>query len=78
MSTESKVSPTVLVLEDEPNLREMLVLVLRDAGCNEFIAKPVKPDELLEMVRGYTSRVTGTKAARNDRERGTSRTTEYV
>ena len=32
MSTESKASPTILVLEDDPNLREMLVLVLREAG----------------------------------------------
>src|SRR5688572_28841074 len=129
MSTESKASPTILVLEDDPNLREMLVLVLRDAGfdvagaenvrealdvarntspdmvlvdimmprvdglnfvrsfratapaplcdvhivalsgldraewrekalvagCNEFISKPVMPDELIEVVRRYTS-----------------------
>ena len=129
MSTESKASTTILVLEDDPKLREMLVLVLRDAGylvaaaenvrealdiarnavpdmvlvdimmprisgldfariiratmpaplrdvpiialsgmdqgewgekalvagCNEFVAKPIMPDELLEVVRRYTS-----------------------
>ncbi len=129
MSAESKASPTIMVLEDDPNLREMFVLVLREAGfdvvgaknvqealdiarnsgpdlvlvdimmpgvnglnfvrafratfpaplcdvpivalsgmdpgewrekalaagCNEFISKPVMPDELIEVVRGYTS-----------------------
>ncbi len=129
MSAESKVSPTILVLEDDPNLREMFVLVLREAGfdvvgaesvrealdvardsgpdlvlvdimmprvdglnfvrafratapaplcdvpivalsgldraewhekalaagCNEFISKPVMPDELIEVVRRHTS-----------------------
>ncbi len=27
----------------------------REAGCNEFIAKPIMPDELIEVVRRYTS-----------------------
>ena len=25
------------------------------AGCNEFVAKPVMPDELIEVVKRYTS-----------------------
>ena len=25
------------------------------AGCNEFIGKPVDPDELMDMIRRYTS-----------------------
>ncbi len=25
------------------------------AGCNEFISKPIKPDELIKVVRRYTS-----------------------
>ena len=134
MATESKLSPTILVLEDDPNLREMLVLVLREAGfgvvgaesvgealkiasdavpdmvlvdimmprvdglnlvralrtgsatplcdvpivalsgldqaewreaaraagCNEFIAKPVMPDQLIAVVRRHTRPAAGT------------------
>ena len=129
MSSGSGNPPTILVVEDEPNLREMLVLVLREAGfdvigaesvsealdvarntvpdlvlvdimmpgqsglylvrmirtaapaplrdvpivvitgldqtewrekaqeagCDEFISKPIMPDKLIEVVRRYTS-----------------------
>ena len=128
MTESHSKQPLILVLEDDPTLREMLVLVLREAGfnvvgaesvsealdvarntvpdlvlvdimmpkqsglylvrmirtaaaaplrdvpivvitgpdqsewrekaqeagCDEFIAKPIKPDELIEVVRRYT------------------------
>ena len=129
MGTESTVSPTVLVIDDEPSIRELLTFILRgggyrvveataarqaievvakerpdcilvdinmpgqsglylvrmirtaapaplrgvpivvitgldqsewrekalEAGCDEFITKPIIPDKLIEVVRRYTS-----------------------
>ena len=57
MSTESKASPTVLVLEDDPNLREMFVLVLRDAGYLVAAVESVSEALDVEGARGGLQRV---------------------
>ena len=51
--------PTMLLVDDEPLVRQVLARMLEESGFTGWIEKPILVDSFPEQVRGYCARRNG-------------------